>query len=526
MIGFPGCAGRGIAWQPAVRTGRASAAAVPVSKGCVLDFARYWIVLVGLLGAVVGSFLNVVIYRLPRGLSVTNPRWSFCPQCQNQIRARHNVPILSWLYLRGRCRYCSGPIPAIYPLIECVTLLLFVTVWDALFTAQMVPGVKSPASDWPLAIAYLFLFGGLLASAAMDIESYIVDIRVCILVAAMGVIAQAVRWGLPAPAGASNIVAAPTTLPPSLCLIGVAAGGAWLMTSLAVGLVKRGANQHGPDSAGIQPGENQPEPATASGIEAGQEPRFRPMPVLILCGLTLALFVWQLAGHDYSVFGRIPPGGQRGFVACFIFMVVLVLASMVPRESDTQIVEEIEAERPGARRVAIHELAWFIPSIAAAIAVFVLLHGRGRLGEDWSETVRAFSGGHRWAWFLAGGVHALAGGLLAAGIGWAVRILGTLAFGKEAFGTGDIYIMAAIGGVGGLPLLIFAFFLGAILALVGVLATFFHKSSRAIPFGPWLAIGTLVALWLQPILLEFFKPAATMLWSILCGHSGAWSLGG
>jgi prepilin signal peptidase PulO-like enzyme (type II secretory pathway) len=495
-----------------------------------LDFAQYWIVLVGLLGAVVGSFLNVVIYRLPRGLSVTNPRWSFCPHCRNPIRAYHNVPILSWLFLRGRCRYCGATIPAIYPLIECITLLLFITVWDALFTAQMVPGVKSPAADWPVAIAYLFLFGGLLAGAAMDIESYIIDIRICILVVAAGVVGQALRWGLPAQAGASGMFALPTTLPPALCLVGVAAGAAWLATSLGVGLLRRGAGRHGPDDdgggTGDRAGEDLPEPTTADEVEAKSAQRFRPLAIIMLCGLTLALFVWQLAAHDYSVFGRIPPGGQRGFVACFIFMVVLVLASMVSRESDTQIVEEIEAERPGARRVAIHELAWFIPSIVAGIAVFLLLRRSGHLGDDWSEASRALVSDHRWAWFIAGGAHALAAGLLAAGIGWAVRILGTLAFGKEAFGTGDIYIMAAIGAVGGLPLLIFAFFLGAILALVGVLATFFHKSSRAIPFGPWLTIGTLVALWLQPILLEFFKPAATMLWSLLCGRSEAWSFGG
>lgn len=70
-----------------------------------------------LVGAVVGSFLNVVIYRLPRRRSVVRPR-SFCPQCGRQVRWFDNVPVLSWLALRGRCRDCRTPIPIRYPVVE------------------------------------------------------------------------------------------------------------------------------------------------------------------------------------------------------------------------------------------------------------------------------------------------------------------------------------------------------------------------------------------------------------------------
>jgi leader peptidase (prepilin peptidase)/N-methyltransferase len=81
----------------------------------------------GVLGAVVGSFLNVVAWRLPRGESVVKPR-SRCPHCQTQIRSRHNVPVLSWLALRARCADCAAPIPARYPLVEAATAALYVTV--------------------------------------------------------------------------------------------------------------------------------------------------------------------------------------------------------------------------------------------------------------------------------------------------------------------------------------------------------------------------------------------------------------
>jgi len=74
-------------------------------------------------GAIFGSFLNVVAYRLPRGESLSRPR-SRCPQCQTAIRPYDNVPILSWLALRGRCRTCKASISARYPLVEAVTGLL------------------------------------------------------------------------------------------------------------------------------------------------------------------------------------------------------------------------------------------------------------------------------------------------------------------------------------------------------------------------------------------------------------------
>jgi leader peptidase (prepilin peptidase)/N-methyltransferase len=94
--------------------------------------ALWWIIviLVALFGLVIGSFLNVVAWRVPNGESVMHPP-SSCPNCGHQIRARDNIPVLSWLLLRGKCRDCAAPISVKYPIVEAATGVLFVLVlWE------------------------------------------------------------------------------------------------------------------------------------------------------------------------------------------------------------------------------------------------------------------------------------------------------------------------------------------------------------------------------------------------------------
>ncbi len=87
------------------------------------------ILVVFALGASVGSFLNVVIYRVPAGLSLLHPP-SRCPKCLHQLRKRENVPILGWISLKGRCAHCRTPISIRYPLVEVAAGIFFVaTFW-------------------------------------------------------------------------------------------------------------------------------------------------------------------------------------------------------------------------------------------------------------------------------------------------------------------------------------------------------------------------------------------------------------
>ncbi|MGW4649835.1 prepilin peptidase [Kitasatospora sp. NPDC004289] len=117
------------------------------------------VLVTGLLGLAVGSFLNVAVSRIPAGRSVVRPR-SACPRCAAPIAARDNVPVLSWLLLGRRCRACRAPIPARYPLIEALTALLFAA--EAL---RFGPSAALPA--------HLVFTAGLVALAACDAEHFL-----------------------------------------------------------------------------------------------------------------------------------------------------------------------------------------------------------------------------------------------------------------------------------------------------------------------------------------------------------------
>ncbi|MBI4600625.1 MAG: prepilin peptidase [Planctomycetes bacterium] len=133
-------------------------------------------VFTALLGAAVGSFLNVCIYRLPReGLSVSRPARSFCPACGSPIRWHDNIPIMSWLLLGARCRDCRAPIPARYVLVELLTALLFAAV----ALRYLVPG--SPGSFVPLAfVAVATLVAAAIVGSFIDLELRIIPDEVTV----------------------------------------------------------------------------------------------------------------------------------------------------------------------------------------------------------------------------------------------------------------------------------------------------------------------------------------------------------
>ena len=131
-------------------------------------FANDWIFrcFAFVLGAAIGSFLNVCIYRLPLDLSINEPRRSFCPACKKPISWQQNVPLLSWLWLRGKCAHCGGRIAFRYFAVEALTALLFLAV--------------SLAFPWPIAIAYWIFVSLLIVATFIDFEHFIIPDEVTI----------------------------------------------------------------------------------------------------------------------------------------------------------------------------------------------------------------------------------------------------------------------------------------------------------------------------------------------------------
>jgi len=119
-----------------------------------------------ILGAAVGSFLNVCIYRLPHDLSVNEPRRSFCPACKKPIPWQQNLPLISWFVLRGRCANCGSKIAFRYFAVELLTALLFLAIWHGF--------------SWPMAIAYWIFVSFLIVGTFVDFEHFIIPDRVTI----------------------------------------------------------------------------------------------------------------------------------------------------------------------------------------------------------------------------------------------------------------------------------------------------------------------------------------------------------
>jgi leader peptidase (prepilin peptidase)/N-methyltransferase len=127
-------------------------------------------------GSVVGSFLNVCIYRMPLDLSVNEPRRSFCPACKKQLPWHQNIPLLSWLFLRGRCANCGSRIAFRYFAVELLTALLFLAVWFQF--------------SWPVAIAYWVFLSLLIVGTFIDFEHFIIPDEVTIGGTVAGILAS------------------------------------------------------------------------------------------------------------------------------------------------------------------------------------------------------------------------------------------------------------------------------------------------------------------------------------------------
>lgn len=138
------------------------------------DWGTFLLVAAGAVGLVIGSFLNVLIHRLPRGESVVSPP-SHCPRCGAPVRPLQNVPVVSWLVLRGKCATCRAPIAIRYPAIELTNGVLWVLVaWRA--------------PDWGALLSGGFLASACLALLAIDAEFQILPDKITLTGIAVGIL--------------------------------------------------------------------------------------------------------------------------------------------------------------------------------------------------------------------------------------------------------------------------------------------------------------------------------------------------
>ncbi len=379
----------------------------------------YWVVMLFALGTCIGSFLNVVVYRLPRGESIVFPS-SHCPHCGRAIKWYDNIPIVSFLLLRARCRFCKAAISPRYLVIELLTAVLVCGLYVCYFILDLRDGAGHFASAWPMFVAHAALLCGLLASSVVDIQLFIVPLPVMWFCAGVGIVAAALR---PHP-----------FMPPSSAAAVLASVGAIVGLFVGKGMLHLGWLQESFLDA-------EDEPSAASG-----EGTNRPESVAIS------------ASHGVNP--------RREILRELLFLTPAIVLAVV---------------------------GWFLAARVPAVRgpLEALLGGEtaGRLGTH-----------------LACGMGGVFGLLVGGALIWGTRILGTLAFGREAMGMGDVHILAAIGAVAGWQVGVLTFFAAPLFGLVWALHLLISRGRRELPYGPWLAVGALVVMLFYDGIVDFIVP--------------------
>lgn len=448
----------------------------------------WWLLFFAVVGLATGSYLNVVVYRIPRGISTTSPLWSFCPRCGCRIHWYDNLPVLSYARLGGRCRACGVPISARYPAVEMLMALLTLVVLDAFCVAGLRNGAHDPFLgitdqlyyDWPIVLAHVILFGALLAMSAIDLEHYFIDVSFTNLTVLAG-FALHLLWTPVAGAWRPTVGSAwhrpgVTTSAVSIALAVVVAL-MWLLTHRFVPSPddESTAADAVPDSS---------ETTAGARTESGLAPA-----AAWLVALVFLFVIGSTAVDAVSAEPRLFPA-WRLLVPIALGFVLIVGTAAPARASDTTIIEAIEAERFSARRVALRELLLLTPAILAGVIVMWLCLKHDAFGGWWAGLLDWCPRG---SWRPITGLATAASGYVIGGaLGWAVRIVFTLILGREAFGTGDIHLMAAAGCVAGWPVVVMGFVLTSFLALLGWVVTLPFKRTRAIPLVPWLSLAFLI----------------------------------
>ena len=372
------------------------------------------------IGGCVGSFLNVVIYRLPRDKSLIVPP-SSCPACGKHIRFYDNIPIISWLLLRGRCRYCKARISPRYFVIELLTGLVFVGMFVLYFRSGLRTGVPSfLVGGWFLYLISIILLSALIAASAIDLELWIIPLSVCWFATGAGLLASLIAPLVIHPMTIRHYFLMPTTA--DLILVNQTT-----MASLAAGAV-------------------------------------------IGLGASMLLLSTGLIKRSYD-FSRLQKSSENP-----------------QQQKEDEFNDRVEVCR---------EIVFLLPIIVCALAAYWLVNQFPTPNQWWL----AFSQRP----VIAGLLGSLSGYFVGCAIVWVARILGTLAFGREAMGLGDVHLMGAAGAVIGPLFVVIAFFIAPFFGLAWAGVQMFFKKTRQIPYGPFLSLGILAVMILHDRIMTYLS---------------------
>jgi len=365
-------------------------------------------------GCCIGSFLNVVIYRLPREKSLVHPG-SSCPHCGQAIRFYDNIPLLSWLILRAKCRRCKGPISPRYFIVELLTGSIFLGLYITYFHTAVRPSAYVEGF-WFVYLIHIALLGAFVAASGIDLELWIIPLSICWFVTVVGLVGSATAGYIIDP----QLLSAYSILPVASPGMGALALGASLGLGISCLLLRMGIlkRSYEPDVT-----EDREHPATEKAEGAVRM-----------------------------------PAGPGPF-------------------------DEPEFNH---RLEALREVVFLLPIIACSVAAYKVLGASGPVERWWSGLVAYHA--------AAGLLGSVFGYFVGCATVWATRILGTLGFGKEAMGLGDVHLMGAAGAVIGPIMVVIAFFIAPFFGLSWALFQMFFKKTRQIPYGPFLSIAVLTVM--------------------------------
>jgi len=383
-----------------------------------------WFVFIFAFGCCIGSFLNVVIYRLPRDRSLISPP-SSCPACGKNIRFYDNIPLVSWLLLGRKCRYCKAPVSPRYFVIELLTGLVFLGLFVLYFYTDLRASVQPfLGRGWFIYLLHITLLAAFIAASAIDLEYWVIPLSICWLVTAVGFIASAVGSYIIDPALVRAYSLLPSASPNTGALaVGATVGLAISWALLASGLIKRSYESDDPE---------------------GRD---------------------HVAQKNSEAKSDLSEGPEKS--------------------PDLQFNHRLEACR---------EIVFLLPIIIFSVVGLLVCRQVGPIGSGWENFSQHPA--------IAGLLGSLWGYFVGCGIVWAIRIFGTLAFGKEAMGLGDMHLMGAAGAVIGPVLVVIAFFIAPFFGLAWAGFQMFFKKIRQIPYGPFLSLGIFVVMILHDWILN------------------------